>query len=202
MEQQTLSQTTGPQDTKKDRTIAVTCTPTLIWNSDGSIGASATFTQTGQTPDHSNMKNRVASDGDLKLSGLKAKDGYNDNVDITFTLDTSQMVDKNGNSVAGRWATATEYSGTGPVTGYLWFCQVQNVSKREYNTTPITITGMSAVRGGDTQVTIDDDTDDTAPDYAYCLGLVLPDNGDYYITLDPMLGSKGTSGVNEFMLRK
>lgn len=189
-------------DDLKDRTIHVKVTPTLVWRADGGIGATVVFKQTGQEPDHSNMKNRVASDGDLKLSGLTARKNYNDNVDITFTLDTSEMVDKDGNSVDGRWATATEYSGTGPVTGYLWFCAVQNVARRQYDTTPIDIDGMSAVRVSDTEVQIDDDTADSAPDYAYCLGLVLPAYNDYYITLDPMLGSKGTSGVNNFMLKE
>ena len=198
MGQQTLSQT---QETDLDRTIEVKCTPTLIWREDGGIGASFEFEQTGQSPDNNDMKNRVKKDGDLKLTKLKDANGFTDNVDITFTLDTSKMVDKQGNPVAGRWATATEYSGTGPVTGFLWFCEVQDVERREYDTTPITVEGMTAARLSDMKVQIDDNTDDKAPDYAYCLGLVLPDRGNYYITLDPMVGSKGTSRVNPMMLR-
>lgn len=188
--------------TLQDRTIAMTCTPTLIWRGDGGIGASVVFSQTGQNPDNNDMKNRVKRDGDIKLTGLKDENGFTDNVDITITLDTSQMKDQGQEPVAGRWATASEYSGTGPVTGGLWFCAVQNVQRREYDTAPITVPGMEAKRLSDSQVQIDDNTADSAPDYAYCLGLVLPGYNNYYITLDPMLGSKGASGVNAFMLKE
>lgn len=198
MGQVTLNET---EQGDKDRTIAVTVTPTLNYPKPGQFGATIEYDQTGQDPDNGNMKNRVKKNGDLKLTNLQDEDGYTDNVDITFTLDTSKMVDQQGNPVQGRWATATEYSGTGPVTGFLWFCRVIDASKREYDETPIQITGMTAERLSDMEVKIDDNTDDAAPDYGYCLGLVLSSEGNYYITLDPMLGSKGNTTVPPMMLR-
>ncbi|WP_324827064.1 hypothetical protein [Qipengyuania zhejiangensis] len=192
---------TNTQQGDIDRSIEVTVTPTLNYPASGQYGATVEYTQTGQDPDTGNMKNRVKKNGDLKLTNLQDADGYTDNVDITFTLDSSKMVDEHGNAVTGRWATKTEYSGTGPVTGFLWFCTVTDAEKREYDTAPIDVPGMTAVRLSDQQVQIDDNTDDSAPDYGYCLGLVLSSKNGYYITLDPMLGSKGTSGVNEFMLK-
>lgn len=190
------------QQGDKDRTIEVTVTPTLKFDGKGGITAKIKYEQTGQDPNNENMENRVKNNGDLKLTGLDSESGYTDNVDITFTLDTSEMEDPNKNPVEGRWAYATEYSGKGPVTGFLWFCAVIDAEKREYDLTPINIPGMTAARLDDTQVQIDDNTPATAPDYGYCLGLVLPAYDNYYLTLDPMLGSKGNTTIPPMMLRK
>lgn len=195
-----MEQTTKPSmdaGTKPDRTLAITCTPVLNWVSSTppyNIGASATYSynENGSNPD---MTDRVHSDGDILLHPLPDPQDFNNNVDITITLDTSRMVDPNNNPVAGRWALDGEYNGP------CWFCAVQNVARREYDTTPITIPGMTTSRLGDTQVLIDDDTPMNAPNYAYCLGLVLPAYSNYFITLDPILTNK-TGGTNPpFMLK-
>ncbi len=196
MEKPPIAQTA---DTKQDRTLEVICKPQLIWHEDGGIGATMIFSQGDSEP---NMPKRVNSHGDLKLTGLPANAKYTNNVDITIKLDTSMMTDKNGNPVVGRWATAAE----GPVingaaTGFCWFCTVHNVDSRDYDPAPIDVPGMSTHLINNVEVMIDDNTTDAAPDYAYCLGLVLPDYNNYYITLDPMLGSKGVSRVNPTMLR-
>lgn len=198
----TETQTTMDAGTGTDRTIEITCTPTLIWYDDGSsIGATATYRQTGANPP--SMNGRVTPNGNIRLDNMPAVPGYNDNVDITIVLDTSQMKDQGRLPVAGRWATGTE----GPVyngknTGFCWFCAENTSLNPPYDPTqPITITNMSAHLDSDGNVVVNDDTPDSAPDYGYCLGLVLPDNGNYFITLDPMLGSKGNSNVNAFMLK-
>jgi hypothetical protein len=190
MEQYTQNQTT---DGQVDRTLAVTCRPLLIWHGTNppNIGATAVYTQAGSNP---NMPNRVSTNGDLKLDHLPSNANFNDNVDVTITLDTSGLVDPNGNPVQGRWAFANE----GPLmlgspTGFCWFCTVTNSGSRQYDPTPITISDMSTSRLSDTQVLIDDDTVNSDPDYAFCLGLVLPQYNNYYITLDPIIGSKGKS---------
>lgn len=184
-----------PNGDKDDRALEAIVTPTLIWRADGGIGASVAYAQGTSNP---NMPNRVRPNGDLKMTGLQENAKFTDNVDVTFSLDTSKMVDQSGNPVPGRWATATEYSGQGPVTGFAWLCNIPDHSKPAYDPTPISVPGMTTVRVSDTQVMIDDNTDDAAPDYGYCLGLVLdrPGLAPYYITLDPRIGSKGSSGIN------
>jgi hypothetical protein len=190
--------------TKPDRTLVISCKPTLIWTSATppySIGASATYTyvSTGSNPD---MTGRVHADGDIILHPLPQPQDFTNNVDITMMLDATGLVDPAGNAVRGRWALSTEYSGTGPVTGFAWFCAVQNVSRGQYDKTPIDVDGMSVARIGDTQILIDDNTPgNSSNDYAYCLGLVLPDYGNYYITLDPIVTGKGGGGNPPMMLK-
>lgn len=183
-------------DAKPDRTLVVICTPRLVWtswNRPYSIGATFTcnYSAFGSNPP---MPNSVLPNGDLVLDRLPDPRDFNNNVDVTINLDTTQLFDHTGqNPVRGRWATSTEYSGTGPVTGFGWFCAVQNTPRRQYDTTPISVQGMSFIRLSDTQLMINDDTPNNGPDYAYCLGLVLPDYDNYYITLDPVIGGKGTT---------
>lgn len=185
-------QPTMDAGTLKDRTITMTCTPVLTYPAGGGFGATLTFTQTGGEPQ--GMNGRVDSNGNIRLTNMPTNATYNDNVDITINLDTSQMVDQNGNPVAGRWAQANEYSGTGPVTGFGWFCSIN--SDGTYNAdSPVTIPDMSITRENDTQILINDDTVDNGPSYAFCLGLVLPAHSNYYITLDPRITSKNT-GIN------
>ncbi|WP_033375952.1 hypothetical protein [Porphyrobacter sp. AAP82] len=179
-----------------DRQITMTCTPVLVWNSANDIGATFTFAQTNGVPDP--MNGRVGSDGSINLTALPHDDSYSDNIDITIMLDTSRMVDQNGNPVAGRWAQPGEFSGTGPVTGYGWFCGTD--ANGNYSAAvPITVPDMTFVRVSDSELVIDDDTPDDAPGYAYAMGLVLPNYGNYYITLDPRITTKTSVGTN-FML--
>lgn len=194
----TETQPTMDAGTLKDRTITMTCTPVLTYPSTGGYGATVTFTQSDGEPN--GMRGRVDRNGNIRLTNMPTDANYNDNVDITINLDTSQLVDENGVAIAGRWATASEYSGTGPVTGFGWFCSIN--SDGTYNAdSPITIQDMSITRESDTQILINDDTADNGPSYAFCLGLVLPTKSNYYITLDPRISSKDTN-INAFMLKE
>ena len=187
-----------PTDTdQKDRSIALTVTPVLTYPSPGNYGATFTVTQTGADPN--SMNGRVDRHGNIRLNNLPNNAKYNDNVDITISLDPSQLRDEHGNTLSGRWALPNEWSGVGPVTGFCWFATMNEDGS--YNADlPMAIENMSTSRLDDTTVLIDDDTTASAPDYAYCLGLVLPDKSNYYITLDPRIGSKGIGG-NKFMLK-
>jgi hypothetical protein len=194
----TETKATMDAGTKSDRTIIMTCTPVLTYPSPGNFGATVTFTQSGGDPN--GMNGRVDANGNIRLTNMPSNANYNHNVDITIELDTSQLVDQNGNSVVGRWALATESSGTGPGTGFCWFCGVN--ADGSYNASlPITIDGMTTSRTGDTEVLINDDTADDGPSYAYCLGLVLPDFNNYYITLDPRITTKDLQSAS-FMLKE
>lgn len=188
------------ETTTADRTISMTCTPVLVWYDDGSIGANVTFSQTGGVP--SAMAGRVDSHGAINLADMPVDAAYNDNIDVTINLDTSQMFDQDRNAVAGRWATAEEYSGEGPVTGFCWFCGT-DANGNYSSAIPVTIDGMTTSRLSDTAVLINDDTPDAGPAYAYCLGLVLvrPNQNNYYITIDPRITSKTTTGAR-FMLNE
>lgn len=185
---------------KPDRTLAIVVKPVLVWKSwNKPYDIEATFTCTlsanGTVP--AMNANRVAANGDIDFYPLPDPQHYNDNVDVTLTLDTSALVDHSGtHAVRGRFATSSEYSGTGPVTGFGWFCAIQNVPRRQYDKTPIQVANMTFIRQSDTQLLIDDDTPGTSSvSYAYCMGLVLPDYDNYYITLDPVVGGKGPSSV-------
>lgn len=206
MEQQTYTQTSNVQGDKPDRTMTITVTPTLVWKKSTppyNIEATRTFSLTASQPD---MTGRVHADGDIILNPLPSPQSYSGRVDITFVLDTSQMKDASGiNPVQGRWALATEYSGTGPVTGFCWFCNVTNVSQGQYDTTPINVPNMTPSRTSDTQIFVDDDTPGSSnTPYGYCLGLVLPQYGNYYMTIDPIVTGKSGGGGNPptFMLKE
>ena len=185
------------ETTTADRTISMTCTPVLVWHSATDIGATYTFTQTSGAP--AAMLGRVGSDGSINLTNLPADPAYSDNIDIAIMLDTSQLRSQDGTSaVQGRWAQPDEFSGSGPVTGYGWFCGTD--ANGNYSASVIvTIPDMGIYRVGDGELMINDDTPDNAPAYAYAMGLVLPDYGNYYITIDPRITSKTSVGIG-FML--
>lgn len=193
--QREMQSTTTTQDLM-DRSIVMTCTPTLVWHADGKVEATAVFEQDSVDP--SSMGNRVSLNGDIRLKNMPANSNYNDNVDITILLDTSELIDEGGMQLEARWAK----DGEGPNNeGACWFCRMIDVKKRTYDPDPITIPNMKAIRLGDTKVMIDDDTPDDAPDYAFCLGLWV--NGEIgFIRIDPVLGSKGGGGGPEFMLKE
>jgi hypothetical protein len=190
---------TGADTGLNDRQIAMICKPVLVWHSATNIGATYTFIQIIGMP--AAMNGRVGSDGSIDLTNMPADPAYNDNIDVTIMLDTSLMVTQDGTqAVAGRWAQAGEYSGTGPVTGFGWFCGTD--ANGNYSASvPITVPNMAFNRLGDNELMINDDTPDNAPGYAYAMGLVLPDYSDYYITLDPRITSKTSVGGN-FMLNE
>ncbi len=175
---------------KPDRTMTIICRPTLQIASATppySMTATPKFYYDSGTPP---MDGRVHEDGDIILQPLPSPQDFSNQVDITVMLDTSLMVDPEGNHVPGRWAYANEYSGIGPVTGFCWFCRITNVEKRGYNSTPIEVNGMSATRISDTEIFMDDNSPAASPAVGFCLGLVVPQYSDYYITIDPILTSK------------
>lgn len=173
-----------------DRTLSITATPTLIWHAPNDIGATMAYAQTGSTP---NMPNLVNSQtGNISLRNMPSNNNYTDNVDITITLDTSQLRDQSGNPVAGRWAYANEGNPPDDV-GFCWFCTTPAPGQRK-DTTEITIPGMTTGRTSDTVVFIDDNTADGDLTYTFCLGLVLPAYSNYYITIDPTIIGKGVGG--------
>lgn len=180
---------------QQDRTLTVIVTPTLVWRNDGSIGATIAFSQGNSNP---NMPNRVnPANGNISLQGMPRNANYNDNVDITLTLDTSQCKDRNGNAVVARWAYATEGNPPDDV-GYCWFVANPQPGQPK-NLQHIAIDGMTVSRIDDTNILIDDDTADGSDTYTFCMGFVLPDYSNYYITIDPVISGKGTS-TNSFML--
>lgn len=193
MEQQTQSQTASEQ---QDRTVSITCTPTLVWISSTppyNIEATMVYTQTGSSPNMPGAVNQQS--GDIDLKHLPKNANYTDNVDIYLTLDTSQLKDPNGNSVVGRWAKSGE--GADPGMGAAWFINMPP----PVNYTPIaTPTGMSIDRQSDTLVVIDDDTADGGQSYAFCTAITLPDYGSYFIAFEPVISGKGSN--SNFMLKE
>lgn len=183
-------------DTLLDRKISMTVLPTLIWHSDSNIEATFGVTQTYGEP--AAMNGRVAANGAIDITNMPSDAAYSDNIDVTITLDDSQMIDPSGNQISGRWATDTEGSGDGRAVGYCWFCG-EDANGNYDPWTPITISGMSTSRLNNMQFLINDDTPDAGPAYDYCMGLVLSGHNDYYITLDPRITTKTSVGIG-FML--
>lgn len=193
MEQKTENLTlTGQQD----RTLSITCTPTLVWTSSVppyNIGATMTYAETGSNPNMPNVVDRQT--GDINLRNMPNNANFTDNIDIYLTLDTSQLRDPNGNAVRGRWANAGE--GSQPGMGAAWFINMPP----PINYTPITVpAGMVIDRQSDTLVVIDDNTADGSPSLAFCTALVLPDYGSYFIAFEPIISGKGPG--NQFMFKK
>lgn len=176
-----------------DRTLNITCVPTLIWQPNGEIGAGMAYSQGTSVP---NMPGVVDRQGTIRLKNMPANNNYTDNVDIMFTLDASGCVDQYGNSIGVRWAYPTEGNPPNDV-GCCWF--VANVPPGgTKDTTAISIPGMTTGRTGDSVVFIDDNTPDDAPGntslYTFCLAIVIPSRSNYYITIDPTIVGKGTGG--------
>ncbi len=179
--------------TQKDRTLAISVQPTLVWRPDGSIGATFGYVQTDSQP---NMPNRVDPlTGNIRLNNMPSNANYNDNVDITITMDDSLSVDRNGNRVPLRFATATEGNPPNDV-GFCWF--IKNPPSNpppgyQKDLTHIQIPGMATSRLNDTQVLINDDTADGSLTYTFCMGMVIASaaNNGYYITIDPAIVGKG-----------
>ncbi|MFM5883738.1 MAG: hypothetical protein ACKOQ3_00140 [Novosphingobium sp.] len=179
--------------TQVDRTLAITIFPTLVWHPDGSIGATFAYQQTGSVP---NMPNRVDPvTGNIRLNNMPSNANYNDNVDITITMDDSRSFLADGTThVPLRFANAGEGNPPNDV-GFCWF--INNVPPGgTKDTTEIHIQGMSTSRLNDKQVFINDDTADGDIVYTFCMGMVLapPAPNGYYITIDPIVSGKGVGG--------
>jgi hypothetical protein len=179
-----------------DRSYNLIVTPTLVWQDANNVGASIAYSQGTSTPQMPPIVN--PGTGEINLRNLPANANYTNNVLITITLDQSQLRDINGNTLpgGGRWAYDNE--GTAPSKGGCFFCAVYQLGAPA-NTAPIQIPNMRAGRT---------DTTPGSTVYIYynpgqvrqgqpitlqfCLGLVLPNFGNYYITIDPQVKGTGT----------
>jgi hypothetical protein len=161
-----------PQNRKLDIKVTFRCTHNAA---DNSFGGGATYTQTGSEPE---MGNIVDANGKIdfdKASG--ATDGYNDNVDITFTLETPCSVTPDNTTLDIAWAT--QY-GSG-----------MTVTDEHGNAT----TEMSVIfdPGQPNVVTILDKDDDTNTyNYKPAVELIRPGLNNYYISLDPKIVNRPT----------
>jgi hypothetical protein len=182
-----------PTPSPIDRSFAVTVTPTLIWNGPNNIMASLVYTQTGSNPHMPPVVN--PGTGAINLVSMPNNNNFTNKMLITFTLDTSNLRDQNGNLLppgSGRWAYDNEY------TGGCWFCAVYQLGG-PVSTAPITVPNMRAGRTdqtpGSTVYVYYDPTNTprgTPIALQYCLGLVLPPFNNYYITIDPTISGTGT----------
>ena len=101
----------------------------------------------------------------------------------------ADCVDAQGKPITVRWAQPNE--GNYPNDfGCIWFCATPQPGLPK-NTTQIAVPGMSTGRISDTLVFIDDNTPMGTPLYTFCMAIVIPDRGGYYITIDPVIGGKG-----------
>lgn len=197
----------------KDRKVTITVSPVLQWNSvnppnitTSSIG----YAVTSSDPTGTATVNPTT--GSIDISSMPGSTEYDENIDITLLLDTSTMLDANGNPLMGadtpRWAKAdegtiyTDSKGKEQHSGYGWFCEITSWGPPiEYrNLPPIEIDKIKFKRKSDGELVIDDDSPDGSPPYAFKFAFVLPgSNNRYYISIDPVLSRKGISG-NKFML--
>jgi hypothetical protein len=178
-----------------DRTFNLIVTPTLIWHDANNIGATIAYSQGASTPQMPPVVN--PGNGKIDLRTLPANANYTDRVLINISLDQSQLKDINGNPLpgGGRWAYDNE--GTAPSLGGCFFCAVYQLGG-PVNTTPIQVPNMNAGRTDSTPgstVFIYYNPDMTRRNQPitlqFCLGLVLPNYSNYYITIDPQVIGKG-----------
>ena len=170
-----------------DRTLAIVATPTLIWRGDGGIGATMSYQQTEAVPSMPGVVDHQS--GNINLGKMPKNSRFTDNIDVLIFLDASNCVDAQGKPITVRWAQPNE--GNYPNDfGCIWFCATPQPGQPK-NTTQIAVPGMSTGRISDTLVFIDDNTPMGTPLYTFCMAIVIPDRGGYYITIDPVIGGKG-----------
>ena len=170
----------------KDRTLEIMVTPTLSWFVNTIVGSFTTYVQTGSKPRMDAVVNQMS--GYIDLSSMPDDPDYNDNVDITLTLNTQYLKDQNGIDMQARFAKDGE--GELPGEGALWFCK--NAVNGRKDVTPITVPDMHVIRRNDKTVIIDDDTPLASPPYTFCMGIVLPTRNNEFVLIDPILSTKGT----------
>lgn len=132
----------------------------------GGYGGSATYTQTGSTPD---MGNIVDSDGTIHLDNAADYDAsvYNQNVDLVFTLATPCT---GAHSFNVAWAT--QY-GTG-----MTITVPSGGSNDE----------MTVHRNSSNVITVEDKDDDSNTyHYKPALEIIREGMNNYYISLDPRI---------------
>jgi hypothetical protein len=194
----------------KDRKLKITVTPTLVWNSTNppNIGATVEFSQDNGETDPAMPGVVDPTTGKIDISNMPANDKYTDNIDIKIKLDTSQMKNADGTKLTGkaRWAESDEgpyqWNGTSGDLGFGWFCLMNASPPPAYSAVPpTTITGMSFSRSSDNDLQIDDDTPDGSDEYAFCVAFVLEGYSNYYISIDPIITTKGTGSNSAFMLK-
>lgn len=191
MERQAQTFTEG---TQQDRSLTIKCTPTLTFNSATppyDITATMVYEETDSQP---NMPNAVdPQTGDIDIHAMPPNSKYTDNIDLYFTLDTSNCLMPDGTQVAATWATAGQ-EGKGPA----WFIAMPPPVVYDPIPTP---SGFSIDRESDTLVVIDDDTPDTTTSYAFCLAINLPAFGNYFISFEPIISGKDKGTPPAFMLK-
>lgn len=210
LETQTQSQA---QDSKKDRSVTVVVTPTLVWHSTNPPNVTATIEYSVSSSDPTGTAVVDPNTGWINISHMPPNSGYTDNIDMTLQLDTSKMKDASGNLLTGdatpRWAksgegqTYTDSNGKTQHLGYGWFCNITSLGPPlKYDISPpISIDKMSFKRPHDLKLEIDDKTPDDSPAYAFMMAFVLPATDKYWISIDPLISGKNV-GSNSFMLQR
>lgn len=160
-----------------NRKLYITVTFACTEHPDGSFGGGATYTQTGSTPD---MGTIVDSNGAIHFDRAPATpEGYNDNVDIEFTLASPCTVTPGGAELDIAWAT--QY-GAG-----------MKVEKMDGTTT--TEMSVDYDPNSPNVITIlDKDDDNNTYKYKPAVELIRPGLNNYYISLDPQITNRPTLG--------
>lgn len=143
--------------------------------SDNSYGGSATYAQTGSTPDLGQI---VDTNGAIHFDRApNPPEGFNQNVDIYFTLATPCTISPEGNSVPVAWATVygPGMTITVPAGG----------KATEFNV--VTDTNQP-------NLILVQDKDDDANTYNYKPFVELTSLGHYRIGLDPQIVNRPTTG--------
>jgi hypothetical protein len=184
-----------------DRSVAISAKPTLIWIDANNIDASIAYTETGSTPNMPAIVN--PGTGEINLRNMPVANGFGSRVIITLTIDTTNLKNQNGTMMppgSGRWGLNSEgyYQNpptVPPTSGAIWFC-ANPAAGTAKDATPIQLPYASCARISDTQVAITLDThgvrNGTNFKFQFCLGLVLPGQSNYYITIDPTIKGTGT----------
>lgn len=161
-----------PQNRKLDITVEFDC----IHNAaDDSFGGGATYRQTNSTPD---MGTIVDANGKIDFAKATGEaEGFNNNVDITFTLETPCSVSPDNTTLNVAWAT--QY-GPGMKVTDEHGNDTNEMSVQFDPSQPNVIT------------ILDKDDDTNTYNYKPAVELIRPGHNNYYISLDPKIVNRPT----------
>lgn len=163
-----------------NRSLQVSMVFSGYYDANGPDGAgyygSATYTQTGSTPD---MPGLIDSDGSIHLDRAPSFDHnqYNENIDITFNLSGS-ATSQGGDTLAIAWPSAIG-NGVSQSAMQTWDSNNQPTSEITASFVP-----------GDSMAVLLSDKDDDSNTYSYKPAIVIPSQNNYYISLDPRIVNK------------
>lgn len=157
-----------------NRSLNVTVNFTGTQANDGSYGGTATYTQTQSAPPMSGL---VDINGNINLDNMPGNSTYNWAIGINFTLN-AVVTDRNGNNVPCTWANNIAQA-----------CAITGPGGSAANGMVVTVPDTTHLTIADANNDLNKSKADRT--YTYKLGVMLPTENNYFISLDPTIINTG-----------